>query len=25
VFGAANASYQIARDGQLPATFTRHV
>jgi amino acid transporter len=22
VFGAANASYQIARDGQLPATFT---
>ena len=25
MFGAANASYQIARDGQLPATFTRQV
>ena len=25
VFGAANASYQIARDGQLPVTFTRKV
>ncbi|HEY7060608.1 MAG TPA: APC family permease [Chloroflexota bacterium] len=25
VFGAANASYQIARDGELPATFTRSV
>lgn len=23
VFGAANASYQIARDGELPAAFTR--
>lgn len=23
LFGAANVSYQIARDGQLPATFTR--
>jgi amino acid transporter len=25
VFGAANASYQIARDGQLPAAFTHTV
>jgi amino acid transporter len=23
LFGAANVSYQVARDGQLPATFTR--
>jgi amino acid transporter len=25
VFGAANASYQIAKDGELPAAFTRRV
>lgn len=25
VYGAAHASYQIARDGELPATFTRQV
>ena len=23
LFGASNVSYQIARDGQLPATFTK--
>ncbi|MGI9029160.1 MAG: APC family permease [Ilumatobacteraceae bacterium] len=25
LFGASNVSYQIARDGQLPATFTRKI